>query len=229
MLWHYLDESGEHGEGGKLARLTVAGGIADADAWNAFNAQWHTMLNEFGVPEFHMAKFEAWQRPFEFKLPNGKRDSDKHNRLLNTALDLIIKYVAEIVGFVAEPGAGKPSFDDAYEANIAKAVKEAAIDTRHRGEQVTMVFARHRDFSPERIRRFFRLWDDGDGRITFGGVAHPIDRPPLQAADLIAYELSRWGRQNRPEDDRYPLRRLKEAFGERQKVKSGRFILTIIP
>jgi len=92
-----------------------------------------------------------------------------------------------------------------------------------------MVFAKHREFKPSRIAEFFDLWDDRDGRLVFGGVGDPIRLLPLQVADIVAYELSRWAREQRPEEDRYPLRRLKEAFGHKQKLKSARFILEWIP
>jgi hypothetical protein len=229
MLWHYLDESGEHGTGGKLTRLTLGGGIASCEAWAAFSAAWDVMLAEYDLPAFHMADFQAWKRPFDFKLPDGSRDWEKHRRLMNAALDIIIAHVDELIGFIAEPEAGKNAFDDAYETNIAKAVKEAAIDTRHSGQPVTMVFAKHNDFKPSRIGAFFDLWDDKDGRLKFGGVADPVGLPPLQVADIVAYELSRWARTNRPEENRYPLKRLKDAFRDKQKLKSGRFLLTLIP
>jgi hypothetical protein len=175
-----------------------------------------------------MADFEAWIRPFDFKLEDGSRDYEAHKKLLSALLDAIISNVDRLFGIVAEPEPSKPAFKDAYETNVAKLVKEAAIETAHSGERITVVFAKHKDFKAARIGEFFDLWDDGDGRVKFGGVGEPADLPQLQVADLIAYEMSRWSRtSNRPEDDRYPLRRLKE--GIRLKGQHGRFLLTFIP
>lgn len=228
MLWFYLDESGEHDRAtGALTRLTVAGGMATCEAWRAFDRAWDAMLDEFGLAEFHMVDFEAWAGPFNFLLADGEtRDQDKHNRLLNAALDIIIEHVDHIVGYVAEPEAGKPpAIKNAYEANLAKAVKEAAIGD----EPVTMVFAKHRDIKAAKIGAYFDLWDDGDGRLVFGGVGEPKRLLPLQAADILAYELSRWGRREGPAQERYPMRRLKEAFRDKLIVKDARFLLTVIP
>jgi hypothetical protein len=89
-----------------------------------------------------------------------------------------------------------------------------------------MVFARHKSFSAERIGRYFDLWSDGDGRLVFGGVGDPIKVPPLQTADIAAYEFSRWTRDQKPENDRYPLTRLKEGIAF--KGKSARFLLNYV-
>jgi hypothetical protein len=207
LLWGYFDESGEHeAASGRLARLTFGGGIAPFEAWEMLSMEWAAMLEEVRVPMFHMADFEARQPPFR-EWPEGKR-----RRVLNALLDIAITYVPTFLGYTATPGCGKPALQDAYESNVAKLIKDAAIETFHSQEPMTLVFAKHKQFSATKISRYFDLWNDGDGRLTFGGVADPLVVCPLQVSDIVAYELSREIRQVRPEQMRYPLRRLaKEA------------------
>jgi hypothetical protein len=53
-LTAYFDESGTHK--GATA-LSIAGYIASAEAWAAFDTEWHRALADFGLPYFHMADF----------------------------------------------------------------------------------------------------------------------------------------------------------------------------
>jgi hypothetical protein len=137
--------------------------------------------------------------------------------------------VDELTGFVADARPGTPAFAfaEAYKATVGKAVKEAYVGKLTRDDPLTMVFAKHRDFSAARIGQYFDLWDDRDGKLNFGGVGDPAKLPPLQVADIVAYELSRWRRDEKPERERYPMARLKEAFAI--KGHSARFILTFVP
>ena len=128
MRWHYLDESGEHLPDGSLRRLVLGGCVATTEAWKAFCPVWQAMLDEFQIPEFHMVDIQGWKHPFDFALPDGGRDREKHNRLINRAIDIVIEHVHEIIGFCSDPEPGKDPFDSAYDSNVAKAIKEAAKD-----------------------------------------------------------------------------------------------------
>lgn len=221
MVWGYFDESGEHDKcTGHFTRLTIAGAIAPCEVWQIFSARWKVILQKAGITTmFHMVDFENRRGPFV------GWSEEKRRIVLNQLLDEIIEAAPEIVGFVAEPEPGRHALKDSYDSIIAKMTKEAAIGAFSSAIPVTMVFAKHKDFSAKRIGEYFDLWND-TGRLKFGGVADPNSVLPLQAADIIAYELSRWGRRDRPYDDRYPLRKLKDAL--KIHSKSSKFILTFI-
>ena len=229
MLWHYLDESGEHAADGSLVRLTLGGGVGSVEQWQALDGQWRKALADAGAATmFHMSDFQAWKPPFDFYLADGSRDKDRHNRLLNGLLDAIIANIDNLVGFVAEAPKAKNEkkiFQKTYAALVAKAIRSGLIGAFDTGEPIKLVFASHKDFQGKRIAETFASWDE-PGRIEFGGIGDPRNLPQLQVADLVAYELSRWFRDQRPERDRYPLRRLKEAFAAKP---NGRFLLTLIP
>ena len=212
MLWHYLDESGEHSQDGALQRLTVAGGLASSEQWKALDAPWKSVLAQYRIDTFHMSEFEAWRGAFDFRLPDGSRDKEKHRKLLNALLELVVAHVDRLVGFVAEPTNTESAFEDSYKSAVSKSIRYALLDTLKDGESVTMVFAKHKDFKGKRVAKFFEEIELDDSRLNFGGICSPDLLPQLQVADIVAYECSRWSRKDRPEKDRYPLTRLIEGF-----------------
>ena len=202
MLWAYFDESGEHDASGALSRLTVGGGIAPLEEWEALSLRWRVLLDRFELPFFHMTDFEARKRPFH---ELGEAD---RLVLLSGLLDLAVEHVSEFVGFIGQPEKGKAALVDAYETNLAKATREMAIDLHSSGEKLTVIFARHKEISAAKIGQWFDLWADADESLVFGGVGNPNDLCPLQVADIVAYEIARDARSVRPEKTRYPFERL---------------------
>jgi len=92
MIWAYYDESGEHVDG-DIVNMTVAGCVSTSEKWTVFDAQWRDFLASEGLSEFHMTDFEAWVPPFNFTLPGGGRDKEKHNRVLNGVLNLMLEHI----------------------------------------------------------------------------------------------------------------------------------------
>jgi hypothetical protein len=226
MTWVYFDESGEHERGtGRLRRLVLGGCVASYDAWRHFEDDWRQVLADFGIASFHMTDFEGWKEPFDFRLANGERDWVRHRALLDRVLSAIETHAEELIGFRAEPDPGRKAFVDSYDQALAKACKEHWIDANRRDDRAQLVFAKHKEISAERIGRYVDLWNEGGERLSFS-VCNPTEILPLQAADVIAYEMSRWGREVGPDQERYPLRRLKESF--RLNKKHAKFILTFV-
>jgi hypothetical protein len=100
------------------------------------------------------------------------------------------------------------------------------LDTSYSKEDITLVFAKHKDYSAERIGRYVDIWQKECSNLVFGGVGDPIKLCPLQAADIIAYEVSREFRMapNKPIKARYPWQRLLDGL----KSRKGRFEVTVI-
>ena len=100
VIWAYYDESGEYVDG-KIINMTVAGCVSTAKKWTVFDAKWKEFLASEGLSEFHMTDFEAWVPPFNFALPDGERDKEKHKRILNGVLDLILECVEGFYAYSA--------------------------------------------------------------------------------------------------------------------------------
>ncbi len=85
---------------------------------------------------------------------------------------------------------------------------------RHAGhsndDALALVYAKHPEYSRETIERHFGDIGRGDPRLRTCTVQEQMDVPPLQAADLVAYEMSHAQRGDGQE--RYPFLRLKAGL-----------------
>ena len=212
----YLDESGTHA--GSRA-VVVAGFVSNVSKWEAFSEQWSAALNEWGVSAFHMTDFES--RHGEFADWKNEERRERLNRLL----DLIIEHTFSSIGFVVR----KKSFDeilsdeakelcvDAYGLaaigcwyNLALRAREPRIDGWvdyvmeagcKGGGALQQIWSKQSDD---------QQWLDNTRIISLDFRSKHIS-PPLQAADILAYELFKqaqrqFGEEQRP--PRYPLQRL---------------------
>lgn len=209
MTWIYFDESGEHGNGGVLRRLTLGCGIAPLDSWQALSREWNDLLRDEKVPMWHMSDFEARRGPF------SDWSDERRKNALNRLLGIAGRNVSLFWGFSDSHSdiIGKGGYRRAYEANVIKALKELNNQLEGLGATpIRVVFAKHKDVSAEWLGRyfdFFSYWFKD--KVQFAGFGDPTELPPLQLADLVAYEFSRTARENRPITERYPLLKLAKA------------------
>jgi hypothetical protein len=214
VLWAYMDESGEHDpDTGLLTRLTVGCAIAANDSWEALEPRWNEVLADAGIAEtgFHMTDFEARQGPYEYW------DEPKRRDVLGRLLTIASEHVPVFLGCNGLPqnlGPGRAPLRRAYLGNLLKLLTEFDREQSDllRGEPVTVVLARHNDISPVALAEFFEKFVQriARHRIVFGGIGNPQELPPLQVADIAAFEFSRTSRQVRREAERYPLLTLAE-------------------
>jgi hypothetical protein len=194
MLWAWFDESGTH-EGGELRRLTIGGWIAPLDAWTAFSEEWRDALRAAGATAFHGREFRHGRGEFEGWDEVRRRD------LMGPLLEVIGRHVRRGFGFSAH---APMDLNDAYIAAGVSCFSRLA--NQYPGTEV--VFAKNEEFKASKLYDFMNIYDTLAGFT----LREPKDFPPLQAADLLAYEVQRL---KGPEDKgRYPLRRLKELCVE---------------
>jgi hypothetical protein len=212
MICAYYDESGEYDASGAIVNMTIGGCVSSQEKWEAFNGAWRKLLGDEGLDYFHMCEFEAWQPPFDFKLANGERDKERHKRILNTALDLMFAYIEGFYGYGAVSGdlpEGRGKHDRLMEDCIGGAIKDVVLRVwRNYEEPIHLVFGKQPHLSEELISRYVKFYDYGEAAHRTGSLTHrnTFEVPALQAADVLAYELARVQRKDRPE--RYPWRRL---------------------
>jgi hypothetical protein len=147
-----------------------------------------------------MGEFRGWDR-----------HRDRHREFLNSLLDIIIRYVTELVGFSLKTPRADADFVNVYEENLVSVISNSQFLNNP-----SIVLARHKDYSARRISEVVeapeRVMSYLGFKIKTWTVSSPKECCPLQAADLVAYELARWAREKellRPM--RYPLRRLYQA------------------
>lgn len=224
MLFGYFDETGIHGPDGALSALTIGGCIASLDAWQAFEIAWQKVLDtEPDVTCFHMSKFEAWKPPYNWLLENGNRDEFRHARFLDALLDAIIKHVKIYIGYTNLVFDSEVDhFEKLYVKGIVDLIMHGIKDhhTTLGEEKVHWVFAHHHDVKERRIKDYHQILDWAGERVADVSVGRPENLLPLQAADLVVYELARAYRDGRR--DRYPFKRLREGAQDMRTIfRSG--------
>ena len=165
------------------------------------------MIADAGICCFHMTDFEANSGEF---MGWEDRPDDRRN-LLGSLLELIAQHTPTLMGFSNLPMRLDGTFKSTYGKSVVDAVVYACRDIApYYGMPVSMVFAKHKEFTLPRIEQVFGagVIDYGTERLGTCAVDDPCKLPALQAADIIAYELSRAQRSERPE--RYPLTFLKQ-------------------
>lgn len=211
----YFDESGTHDS----EAVVVAGFVSSETEWEAFTERWEQVLTEAGLEYFRMSEFESSRGQFSGWTTPAKQD------LLNMLLQIIRDHTFRSIGCVVM----KQSFDSilSREAKIVcgDAYGLAALNCwRHLGL----------------VLQKADVWMDclmEDGAKGKGAIQDIFDagseRPewqedyrmrslsfeekrvaPLQAADILAYELYKQGLQQfglvKKRKMRYPLEQLEK-------------------
>lgn len=201
MLWAYFDESGwraPRDAGGRLKKLTVGGCIASFESWECLSLHWSSALTAMKLPYFHMADFKSKQSPYD----HWTKDERKNR--LNTLLTIIGGPDRHCYSFtnIARP-------DDTTSSIYERCAHDVLLELSMFGEEFAVVFAHHPEFGRHTELLDLMLKYGIGGTIRSCTVARPIDACPLQAADLVAYEMSKEERDTLI-PTRYPLLRLQE-------------------
>lgn len=216
----YLDESGTHQTSDTVV---VAGFFSVASRWVKFSEEWQEALNDYQLDYFHMTDFENRQGRFK------GWSTREHEDCLNRLLGIINENVIGSVGWVVS----KRSFDEIL-SEYAKAICGdayglAAIGCFRSLAQIVIEEDGQAEYVMEsgaegsgallRIYREGRKdpeWRDNN-RILSLAFQDKRYFLPLQAADIMAYELYKQflrqlGVEDRPA--RYPLKKLGTTLHE---------------
>jgi Protein of unknown function (DUF3800) len=190
MLWAYFDESGLHypqtgPKKGSIEWLVLGGGMTTVENWGLLSTEWKEALHVSGVKVFHMTDLEKRKGEFE-----GWGDED-HDVFLNRLLDIQARYVPEIFGVTNHAARHRGRFRKLYGKNIADVIKMAAQNVApNQEEPLSIMFAVHDEFDSSNVVKCFMDLVGRNPRFAECVVGKPPDHPPLQVADMIAYELS---------------------------------------
>jgi len=164
MICGYYDESGEYDSAGKLLNMTIGACFAPLDRWQTFDVEWRECLARESLDAFHMTDFERWVGPFDFRLPDGERDKEKHNCILNSLLDIMLRHIDGFYGFGAvsmfDPDMPPQTHKNLMEDCVGGAIKNAVLDVADfYQEPLSLVFARQEHFAEAQIRKYVDLYD----------------------------------------------------------------------
>ncbi len=211
LITAYFDESGTH-EGSEV--VVVAGFVSGVSKWELFTREWKHCLDDWGIESFHMSDFESRHGPFKLWT------KVEHKKRLNKLLALIHEHTLMSIGC----GIPKESFDrivskeakiicgDAYGLaaitcfrNLADIAKRPEVDgwldcimeQGAKGAGALLLIQQEESKSPEWMNNNRIISLDFRDRRLF---------PPLQAADILAYELYKHIPRNLRGDTRWPIR-----------------------
>lgn len=212
----YFDDSGTHDDS---PVVVAAGLIFRTDAVQDFSREWDEAIKSWKISTFHMTDFESRHGLFKHWTDEERRDR------LNRLLGLIEIYAEQSIGFVIP----KRSFDELFSKEAKSLCGDAfGFAALACFEKAAQIAADPRldawvDYTIERGSKGYQalelIWREGSKIPAWSQVTritslstHPKAKfPPLQAADIVAYELYKQGlRQFGAESRgvRYPLRRL---------------------
>lgn len=204
MLKVYFYETGDYTDP-KITVVGMGGCIASEEQWEHFEREWANNLDRFQVEDLHMREL----RPLSDKSQYKKKgwDNKKRDTFLEICLSIMDKYVTEYIRAVLpvsewhdlrqdqQAQLSNDPYFACFQAclywTMTKA-KEAGVD-----EKVELFFDRKPKGSGM-AGLFYDLcyeqWETED-RLKSITFANRKDVLPLQAADLVAYELQQLGKQ----------------------------------
>jgi hypothetical protein len=204
----YLDESG-HSADPKLHYAGMAGFVAPADAWEEFEALWEAILRRLDVKEgLHMKNFAHSNGEFK------GWSKDKREDLLGSLIGVITTIrpvptgsVVSVEDFNSLTEDQRGCFKDPYYMAFQQCTRGACLQAvGHEPEKVAMVYAYQKEFGTTAPQGVFsvdqagnaeKLWHVMKNETIYGrwmgaySSSTPKELIPLQAADLLAYELTK--------------------------------------
>jgi hypothetical protein len=211
LLEAYLDESGTHTES---PIVTVGGLMATSEDWKRLSGSWRDVLDRFGLPYFHATDFEARRGPFR------RLAADDRLKIQTGLIDLIRDTPSLGHTFSlhrgSPPGWEGPNerfLREPYKAVLPSCVAEFAIrspsflvGSSGQDQRVNYVCDTQKQWGAGAVEVVqgmrsaseFAEFRDRIGDLRFGDSRRS---PPLQATDLLVYEIlkDRLNRGIRPE------------------------------
>jgi hypothetical protein len=210
MLQGFFDESGQHAiVDGRLIQLTLGGCIAPVEAWASFEKDWAMLLQSIARDWFHTKDFAR---------------AEIHKATLDEAAKIMTSNGLSCYGStIFIPGEHLPA--DPKRA-LQKYYEDAAVDmiwyaARHAealNEEIALVFARHGDFGLQKIQNHFGDFQSVHRQLRSVNIDDLRHCLPLQAADVVAYEVQHHHRAEIARadmavtGDRYILKQFLSAF-----------------
>lgn len=213
MLKVYFDESYNHRtakEPNAPLVYTVAGYLADDELWSAFEQEWSQALMSVGLPFFHMADYESRLNHYE-QWPNEQRVE-----FLQTLHAIINRHVLKGIStsvllsdYESLTDEQRYAFGEPHIYALVNCMKTIArlCDEFDHHEPIDYFF--ENGVFDGRVREFFSTFrrDEIIG-YRLGSIDFPSkDCMPLQAADILAYEMTKEMVRSHHANNKRPIRK----------------------
>jgi hypothetical protein len=244
VLKAYLDDSGDP-DNSAHTYLTVAGYVAELDAWKYFEQRWHAVLTEAQVPYLHMREFG---NPNSGIYQHLKADRDKEIGFMADLAEVIDSSSLELCPMTTIKLADLAVFNDKHGLDLdphALAIYGCLVEMRRLykwrptlGAGDIEVVVDRIDKAQLRINRAleYARTDVESGTYVDTFAVIPVSDPegfrkvlPLQAADFISWEMRKscedrktWEYTAEERRDIHMLRRSYSDWAERHRAETGK-------
>lgn len=197
MLVGYFDESYTHAPAPLV--YTLGGYISTDKQWMKFQREWGEVLNDAGIPFFHMAKFEARKKEYE-GWSNEKRiqilrrlhSIIKKRVFAGFAVTLVLSDYEEIMTDEIRGYFGNP-----HQFVTIACMQHIMMWLREQNykENISYVFESGSGYDADVMRMIAGIINDekqADAyRVNSCSIENKRKFLPLQAADILAYEVTK--------------------------------------
>lgn len=204
----YFDEAGHSAN---TFFVSTGGCIASAESWAALEKQWAEALGKYQIECFHMTDFESSKKAFK------GMDKETHKALIATLLGIMNRHTDLYIGSVEDVEDHKliqgPK-EDPYVNCMMVCMDSLASYAQRYGHSFKVIFAIQPEFQ-KRVTFFYpQLREVGGIYATLGDSEFqtPTICLPLQAADIVAYEVRKEfeGHRVNRAVQRWPLTQLRK-------------------
>jgi len=198
----YMDETGHAGDDNQHF-CGMAGFLATSDSWTVLDRKWKQTLNRFRVDYMHMKEYAHSKGVFTgWKGDESKRKAF-YSELLSHLREIRAIPFGSIVsldGYRKLSDEDKVLFTEPYLRSLADCVGIPAARLEEMSPEIkySVVFSEQAEFrhKASKVHELFRAMYRIGERMKYPSFDNMMDLVPLQAADMIAYELHReFGRQ----------------------------------
>jgi hypothetical protein len=196
MLTAYMDETG-HSKDERQKFNGMAGLLAPTDQWEALELKWKRTLKEFKISHFHMKDFANRKREFkDWHELKRKKLLGKLLKHIEMTTAFPLGSILSMADFRSLPTSQQSSYGDPYHIGFLSTLTYLTklggdLLRQFPGEKIAPVFGDHVEFRHSALQSFEILSRHKDVRLYVHSPAFRDMRDfvPLQAADIIAYEL----------------------------------------
>lgn len=193
LLTGYMDETG-HSRDEQQKFVGVAGLVAPAENWEVFERKWEETLSAFKIPYFHMVDFANRRRHFEgWSELKRQKLLGKLLRIIATVHPFPVGAIVSLDDYRSFPAGDRELMGDPYHFCLMGCVYLPAwrIERASPEVRVALVFSEQSEF---KHMAGLLLEDFKQNNASGKRFDPPVFRDmrtvaPLQAADLVAYEL----------------------------------------
>ena len=221
----YMDETG-HAAADDQLFCGMAGFIAPAEDWEIFEGKWKRVLRDFKIPYFHMREFAHSVGVFE----GWKGKEAKRQKLFGSLLNKIAAIHPIPLGSITSLEAYRnltPEdqivYHDPYLRGLADCaglpgmlLKDAPPEVKY-----AVVFSEQAEFRhrAESVYQVLKQYFSFSHRMMYPDFKDMRDLVPLQAADIIAYELHKEFERQLYKPDKEPRHGYKELEKMAKRVR----------